>query len=136
MGSSLSINRTSLPSAGGISCGLWPNEPNASSRRKLAAEDLGDHLAERVDVGPSIDHPFALLLGRHVRRRSDPREAILRTSNQSDAEIDQHGRRSPAQYDIVGLHVAMHDSLGMKRGERIGDTGEKAEQLLVRRPCA
>ena len=101
--------------------------------RKLAAVDLGDHLAERVDVGSSINHPFALLLGRHVRRRSDPREAILRTSNQSDAEIDQHGRCSPAQYDIVGLHVAMHDSLGVKRRQRIGDTSEKAEQLLVRR---
>ncbi|ODS02847.1 hypothetical protein AUC71_01305 [Methyloceanibacter marginalis] len=102
--------------------------------RHRATPNLGDHLAERVDIGPRIHGLAGHLLGRHVGRRAEMLQRIRTPRHERDAEIDQHrplaALLAARHDDVLRLEVAMHDAPPMKHGECVGDTGEKLEQPL------
>ena len=86
------------------------------------------------------------LLGRHVARRSDaladPRDPAARRDGQRGVDVTVRGaveglgdaevgdaRAAATQQDILRLHVAVHDTLGVRVVERAGDVAQDRHGL-------
>jgi hypothetical protein len=97
-----------------------------------ACQHLVGHCRERVHVAARIDHLLAhRLLGTHVLRRAE-REPGLRhplaagtLHRERDAEIS-HQRMAALEQDVLGLDVAMDDTLVVRVLEGVGNlTGDQ-----------
>ena len=95
----------------------------------LAGDELVEHRARRVEVGPHVEHFPSRLLGRHVlgraadeARHGDSR-AALGFGDLGDAEVaDLHHLAAGVVLDdhhVLGLQVAVDDAGGVRGGEGV-----------------
>jgi hypothetical protein len=99
-----------------------------ADERRLPGQHLVQHAAERVDVAPSVERPLAHgLLGAHVHRRPQRQPGLRQpplgarlAHRAGDPEV---GEQHPValEQDVLGLDVAVDDSLRVRVGERAGD---------------
>jgi hypothetical protein len=111
---------------------LISSRPSVAQEGRLAAEELVEDAAERVDVGAVVDGAGLAvpLLGRHVDGRADrvagarADEGLL-VEDLGHAEVEHLHREPPAarlrnQKQVVGLEVAVDDARAVGVTERIG----------------
>ncbi|MCY1061701.1 hypothetical protein [Nannocystis sp. SCPEA4] len=106
------------------------------------AEDVVEHGAEGVDVGPRVDREADGLLGRHVRGRAHDRtvdgetlagaggglgERLVLGEVLRQAPVDHDSLAELAHQDVGGLEVAMDDLLAVRVGDGLGG-GEDVRQ--------
>src|SRR2546423_762692 len=106
------------------------------SRDQLVGDDT-----PRIDVRSLVCRRIGRrLLGRHVHRRADEvarlgyigRHFLPRCLNcLGDSEI-RDDRRALAEQNVLGLDVAVHDSLPMRVSESGGDIAQYCQALLER----
>ena len=147
---------TSDPSAGGRS-GTAPGDrlglpdgvgdeqrpERQPHERRLAGKELVRHDPEGIDVGPVVRRVADVgLLGRHVGGRADEQpgrgevRARLGLDRLGDAEVREE-ELVPAEEDVLGLHVTVHDAGAVGVPERAGDLLQDAHRLGHRqRPVA
>ena len=120
-----------------------------AAKRKRAGGHLVKNDAEREQVGARVQFLAAHLFGRHVGDRAEGRsragEMLLiggerlgfaaaiwldenRASNFGQSEVENLGVAASGHEDVGGLDVAMHDALGVRRIERVGDLNAKVEE--------
>jgi hypothetical protein len=115
-----------------VGVGADVSEHDRTDLRRLdhapAGDTLCDDQAERVDVGPGVG-PFEIVdeLGRHVLRRADSAAGLRLdvgrfADHLGNAEVEDLDRVRLAdqvdQHHVVGLQVAVDDSLVMGLDER------------------
>ena len=92
-------------------------------RRRRAEQQVVDHRAERVEVGPrplaQLRH-LGVLLDRRVARLEDRGERLGAVADDAArrAEVEQHRRAVGRQQDVVGRDVAVVDALAVQQLER------------------
>ena len=114
--------------------------------RRRTGEQLVEHHAEGIDIGPRVDvHRRRVgLLGRHVRRRAHDRPDVgqahvgqLHLGRLGHAEVD-HLRRRPAVHlrhqHVARLQVAVDDPLLVGVLHRLADRDEQLQPGLHREP--
>jgi hypothetical protein len=125
--------------------------PSIDPPRRAPRQQLVREHAPRELIGPAVERLAADLLRRHVQRRADLRPVsgegrqpararvdlgrraridAVRAEPLGDPEVEHLGRTVRAHDDVLGLHVAVHDVLGVRGVERAGDLVEPA-QLVV-----
>ena len=109
----------------------------AAAKRPLIGEQLVEHDAEREHVGAPIDGLLADLLGRHVVRRAAGNVVaglrVVLMGDARDAEVE-HARLGAADHeDVRRLDVAVHDTLAVRVGKRVGDAAHDQRGLHRRR---
>ncbi len=109
----------------------------------LEGEDTGSRLeqcdAERIDVGPPVEHLSARLLGREVLRRADHHVGAglldVAAHGARYPEVGHHGIAVLIEENVVGLDVAVDHPFAVSEGERGGDVhSHPDEQMLRERP--
>jgi len=92
----------------------------AAAQRRLASQHFVDHAREAVEVAPASQVLLAArLLRAHVFRRPQRQPALGhhfhpdRGERARDAEVGEH-RVEVREQDVLGLHVAMDESLAMR----------------------
>jgi hypothetical protein len=109
--------------------------------RQRAGEALVHDHAHRVDVRTLIDGVSERLLRRHVERRAEDRagagQVVLAVvaGDLRDTEVEQlrHVVRRVSllrDEDVLGLHVAMGDALGVRCREAVTGLDEDVEQTV------
>ena len=101
--------------------------------RQFAHEHfVGDH-ADAVEIGTAVELLPARLFRAHVARRSERapgiRHAMALVARERDAEVGQQRPVGLVEQDVLGLHVAMHDVLRVRVGERLRDRAHDARDL-------
>ena len=99
--------------------------------RHAADQHLVEDDAEAVQIRASIQLLAARLLGAHVVRRAHhragARHARRRIIGAGDAEIGQRRGAVIAQQDVVGLDVAVDETLLLRVVDRAGDFARHAQ---------
>ena len=96
-----------------------------TQRRRRIADDLREQHAERVDVGARIDHARELLLRRHESRRTDHGGVGIRATVLGDAPVHHVDLAESADHHVLGLEIAMHDTVGVREGHRVENAAER-----------
>ena len=112
------------------------------AERQHAGEHLEQDHAGRVDIRATIDEPAERLLRRHVRRRADHESRArqrVRTECRrgiahqlDDAEVDDLDALPAAhrhEDHVVGLEVAMHETLRVRVRNAVEDLPREHERL-------
>ena len=84
---------------------------------RLAGERVVERAAQRIDVCAEVDLLAAALLGRDVVGRAP--DLVRVALHRREAEVHQLGRAVLGVEHVLGLHVAVHESLLGSKGERI-----------------
>ena len=96
----------------------------------VAGEELVGDDAESVDVGPPVHLGARGLFGGHVLRGAADHaglgELVGALQHLRDAEVGQVDALVLVQQDVLGLHVAVHDALAVRVGQRLGGALENA----------
>ena len=82
------------------------------------------HDAEREHVGAEVELPAFDVLGRHVRRRAEQlarHGQPLEVDHVRDAEVHQLHHSVGADHDVLRLHVAVEDAVGVRVREGAAD---------------
>jgi hypothetical protein len=115
---------------------------------QCSGEELEEDAAEGVEVCPVVDErAVGALLRGHVRGRSeydsvagDGRPPLVVFEHLGDAEVEHLGvvpLVAGEHHDVLALEVAVHDALGVRGAERVGDLASDAERAGHReRPLA
>ena len=111
----------------------------AAREGRLPREQFVCEHADRIDVRAVVHTGIgARLLGRHVRRCAERHAerrhaAVLRVARGAqrlrDAEIRDH-RAAAREQHVVGLDVAVHDSVFVRIRERGGDLAQHANGMV------
>ena len=127
--------------------------------RGRSREQVVEHRAQRVDVGPLVDRLAPGLLRRHVGGRAEhrARDRVLSTAPRAhggggrvvgrrrrrqvlrQAPVHDHGLAEAAHQDVGRLEVAVDDVLavrvghGLGHGQEVGQQGEPAREATLRR---
>ena len=106
--------------------------------RPSPGQHLEQHDAERPDVGGRPDAAEPDLLRRHVRGAPD---RLVRPGDPGvllelgDAEVEDLHQSVGTEHHVRRLDVAMHDALGVRLGEPVGDLGgDRARSRRLDRP--
>ncbi len=106
--------------------------------RRMAAQRLVRHDAERVDVARGGDVLAGALLGRHVDRRAAGDtvlgEARAR-AEPGDSPVDDAKRKAGVELgeqDVIGLEIAMDDAADVNGREDIGDRRHQLAEVGMR----
>ena len=103
--------------------------------RRLAGDQLVQHAAERVEVGPRRHLAAERLLRRHVGHRADD-HAVHRQprllERDGEAEVADLGRAVGGEPDVAGLEVAVDDAVLVRVGEPAADALRDLERALDR----
>ncbi len=98
-------------------------------------DHLVQHAAERKDIARSVRGDTANLLGRHIPHRTHDRAGVsfrrhgcvarcgVRRPPACEAEVQNLDAAAGGQEEILGLQIAVNDSLAMSRPETIGNSG-------------
>ena len=115
---------------------LRHHRPRAvAAERRLAREHLVDHAGEAVDITRGAQLFIAArLLRTHVLRRPDGKTDFRHTvlgiaTGARHAEVGQDGV-AVGEQDVLGLHVAMHESLAVREVEAGPDLLCDAKRVL------
>ena len=110
----------------------------ASRVRDLAGEHLVQDAAEAVEVRPAIHTRRAVrLLWAHVggraHRHARGRQVLSVSDLQrpGDAEIRDQ-RVAPAEQDVLGLDVPVHDALAVRVAQRVGHLAGDLQRVVER----
>ena len=94
-------------------------------------QQLIEDVAKREDIGLLAGLVAFQLLRSEVGGRSDDaaglRDVGISIGPQGDAEVHDLHVVVGQQHDVFGLHVAMHDALGMGVGQSLGDLRHDAD---------
>ena len=120
--------------------------------RPLAAEDVIEDRADRIDVGARVERLTGGLLGRHVRRRADDRAGdggagievarvddrrarrrVVAAEVAREAPVDHHGLAVRADQHVGRLEVAVDHALAVRVGQRLGDGDHVRQEREARR---
>ena len=92
-------------------------------KRLLPGQHLVEDDAQAVDVAALVDIAAVALFRAHVVRRAEylagRRDLGVELDLLGEAEVDQHDRAVDAQHDVSGLQIAVQDTDGMDRSERL-----------------
>jgi len=109
-----------------------------------ARGQLVQHQPERKNVRRAVDSFSASLFGRHIADRSehganfraargvDPRSHGLGGQQAGQPEIEHFHVSIVTHHDVLGLHVPVHDSLGMGGGEGLRDLAANVDDGFPR----
>ncbi len=107
--------------------------------RRRTGEAGEEHARQGVLVGAPVERVAADLLGRDVVDRADERalarQAGRRRGVPREPEVGQVRALAtvdPADEDVAGRHVAVHEPGGVGGVERVGDAGQHRERPLRR----
>ena len=108
----------------------------AGKRQRPGGEPVEDG-AERKDVAARVGVAALDLLGRHVRGRAEQLAGRGHgrhggVEHVGDAEVGELHRAVLVQQHVLGLHVAVHDALRVRSGERSGQLDTDAGRDLGR----
>ena len=92
----------------------------------MSADLLGSHVTRRADDQAQRREPAAQ--GRGARRLIGQRGAT------GNAEVEHLHPSGAGDHHVARLDVAVHDALGMRGGQRVGDLGGVAQRLSQRQP--
>ncbi len=95
-------------------------------QRAMAAEQLVQHQAERIDVAAHRHFPALELLRRHVGGRAG---SDLLSGRQS--KVDDDDAAFAIEQQVRGLQVAMQHALVMRRGESRADLPRELDSLVA-----
>jgi hypothetical protein len=113
-------------------------------RGRRAEQQVVDHRAERIEIGPrplpQLRH-LGVLLDRRVARLEDRGERLGAIADDAArrAEVEQDRRTLVLQQDVVGRDVAVIDAFAVQQLERGEDRRDDAADPRPRRagaPCA
>ena len=107
--------------------------------RHVAGEQLVQHDAERVDVRLCVHRLSARLLRRDVVGGSEHRARLrhaFHVERARDAEVRDLRTTVSVQEHVLGLHVAVDESLPVRERERTGDLQSKLDCLGDRQAAA
>jgi hypothetical protein len=119
-----------------------------AGERLLGREHLGQRAPEREHVGGRAHLLAAHLLRRHVPDRAEHaaglggRERRGRdrsgesAAGSRQAEVEDLGSPVAAEEDVLGLEVAVHDALGVRRRQAVGDARADLGGLAPRQRAA
>ena len=118
-------------------CGEYLLSRNARERR-LAGQKLERYHAYRIQVGAMIHMRVGgRLFGRHVHRGPESKARRRRLwpgrlgQSACDAEVG-HQRVPPRQHHVVGLDVAVHDTVRVCVRQRVDDVDEDSNRFANR----
>jgi hypothetical protein len=100
--------------------------------RLLAHQQLVQHDAERIHVAAPIHRATVQLFGCEVERRAGDHaleRGHVAMRDARNAEVQHLGVHAAGHEDVGGLHVAMHDALAVRVGERVGDAAHHLGRL-------
>ena len=106
-----------------------------AGERLLADEHLIQHAAQRINVTAAVHRFTHCLFGAHVRRRAhahpDLGEGVARdvAHGLADAKVGDH-RVAVLEHDVLGLDVAMHDTIPVSVIERARHFGRDAHGFV------
>jgi hypothetical protein len=108
--------------------------------RAAPGQHLVQHAAEREEVGPRVGGVASRLLGRAVAGRAQQHARALPRPFR-DPEVEQLDLAVRGQEHVLGLEVAMDDTLGVGRAQPARDRGRDADGLgrgrrALRQACA
>ncbi|CAM5453113.1 hypothetical protein SALBM135S_02439 [Streptomyces alboniger] len=118
-------------------------ERRVAAERRAARDQLVQQDARAVDVDGAGLRAALGGLGGDVRGRADEflgAGQAGRVGEACDAEVGEHRVHAPAvllEQDVRGLQVAVHDAVGVARGERVGDLrgqegrGDRGERAVL-----
>ena len=101
--------------------------------RRDAGHHLVEQRAEREQIGPVIDGQAARLLGRHrmagAEHRARAGQVLLATAaiRLGQAEVEDLGSTGGSDHHVRRLQVAVHDVVGVRLGQAIGDLARELD---------
>jgi hypothetical protein len=109
----------------------------------MSREELVQHHAKGEHVAAPIERPAGRLLGRHVRERAggDALERIdglgrgcidHRRGPVRNSEVEHFRQAMFGDHDVRRLDVAVHESIGVRRGQRVGHLSADVEDGVQR----
>jgi hypothetical protein len=106
---------------------------------RAAGQRLVEQRAERVEIGARRHLAAHRLLGRHVGRRPDHR-AVLRharaVERHREAEVAELDSAVGGEPHVPGLHVAVHDAVRVRVGERSAELLGDGQRLVDGEPVS
>ena len=108
-----------------------------------ACEHLVEQAAEREHVGAAVDALAGDLLGRHVSERAE-HDSLRRPRDgrpigpgdveplQREAEVENLDVAVAGQEDVLGLEIPVHDPLGVRGRQAVGDGGGDVDGFAPR----
>ncbi len=96
-----------------------------AGERRAPGEHLVEHHTEGVDVAARVDGQALGLLGREVGGGAHDEAGLchllVRADRTGDAEVGDLDLAVGGDEDVARLDVAVHDTVAMRIGERLGD---------------
>src|SRR5215210_1537799 len=115
--------------------GVDQREIARTLERTLSGQALEEDAAERVDIGPAVDHATRDLLGRNVVDRADKAAVTRQAPDGGDvsgepevANVRMLAAGCSRDDDVSGLDVAVDEPRPMRCVERIGDLSDQVER--------
>ncbi len=101
---------------------------NRAHRLSASFQDLGQHDAERKDLGPHRDRLAFEQLGRRVARRQAFDQRAPLAPGCSQAQVDEHDRAFRLDDDVRRLHVAVQQASPVQHRELFGGARQNLER--------
>ncbi len=105
----------------------------------LPGEQLVEHHAGAVDVAGRLHTPALRLLRRHVGDGADQIAVAgerVGAHQMGDTEVHHLDVAVLVQHDVLRLHVAVHDPLSVRAGDRVQKLDAQGDHVRVTQPVA